>query len=440
MGERRVVITGLGLINALGVGREQYFKAMLDGRIGIDRIKAFDPAGFPCQIGGEAPDYAIGDFVPKSHRKATKLMSRDIALSVIAATCAVRDAGLKTKGTSPEGPIDIDPTRSGVNVGAGLICCDIEELGAAAEHAVAEGRFSLAEWGSKGMEYLTPLWLLKYLPNMLSCHISIIHDLQGPSNSITCADASGLLAIGEAFRTIAAGKADLMVAGGAECKMNPMGLIRQTLLKRMALDYNGEPQSGCRPFDRHAGGAVLGEGGGIVILEDLEHARRRGATIYAELTGFGGSNCFCRNFVNLDPADTGVSIAIRKALSDAKLAPEQIGLVIPHGVGVRRDDQVEAQAIQDVFGDHSRRVYTVTTKSRVGNCGAGSGAIDLVTAILAMAERKIPPNVNCPDPDEGIILPVGDHGVIETKIEHALVSSYTYGGQTAAITVSQPAF
>jgi 3-oxoacyl-[acyl-carrier-protein] synthase II len=434
---RRVVITGAGVINALGVGKEQYFSSMLKGTIGIGRIRAFDPSGFPCQVGGESLEFAISDYVPKSHRKATKLMSRDIALAVIAAACAVRDAGLKTKATSPEGPIDIDPTRSGVNVGAGLICCDIEELGGAAEHATIDGRFSLAEWGRKGMEYLTPLWLLKYLPNMLSCHISIIHDLQGPSNSITCADASGLLAIGEAFRTIAGDKADVMIAGGAECKINPMSLLRQTLLKRTVTDHNDRPQSACRPFDRQANGTVLGEGAGIVILEEMEHARRRGATIYAELTGFGGSNCLCTNFINPDPDDSGVGIGIRKALTDAGLTAEQISLVIPYGTGIRQDDRIEAKAIQNVFGNHSRKLHVLTTKSRFGNCGAGGGAIDLVAAILAMAEGKIPPNVNCPDPDDEILLPVGDRAMIEGIIDHAVVSGYTYGGQTAAIVVSR---
>jgi len=234
----------------------------------------------------------MGKIVPKNYRKATKLMSRDIELAVVAADAAIRDAGLRTRATNPDGPVDVDPTRIGVNIGAGLICCDLVELAAAVEHAVTDGRFDYKKWGREGMEALTPLWLLKYLPNMPGCHVSIIHDCQGPNNAVTCAEASGQLAIGEASRIVARGAADVMIAGGAECKVNPMALLRQCLLGRVSTNYNDRPKQACRPFDRDADGTVVGEGAGIVILEELEHARNRGARIYAEAAGFGASNNF----------------------------------------------------------------------------------------------------------------------------------------------------
>ena len=185
MTKRRVVITGVGCVSVLGIGREEYFASLKENRSGIDRIKRFDPSKFPGQLGAEAPALRMPKLVPKAHRKATKLMSRDIELAVVAADTAIRDAGLKTKGTAPDEPADLDPTRSGVDIGAGLICCDIVELAAAAEHGVTDGKFDLRKWGREGMNSLTPLWLLKYLPNMLSCHVTIVHDAQAPSNTIT---------------------------------------------------------------------------------------------------------------------------------------------------------------------------------------------------------------------------------------------------------------
>ncbi|MCP4709461.1 MAG: beta-ketoacyl-[acyl-carrier-protein] synthase family protein, partial [Planctomycetes bacterium] len=188
MEKRRVVITGVGVVCSLGTDKEQYFQGLMDGVIGVDRITAFDASTFPSQIGAEIADFSFKKFVPKSYRKAAKLMSRDIELAIAAADLALRDAQVKTKGTCPDEEPNVDSTRIGVNIGAASICCDLTELGAAIEHSVEDGRFSYRKWGKEGIEALTPLWLLKYLPNMLGCHVSIIHDLQGPSNSVTCAE------------------------------------------------------------------------------------------------------------------------------------------------------------------------------------------------------------------------------------------------------------
>jgi len=430
-----VVITGVGVVSSLGNGREDYFEGLVSGQIGIDRIKGFDPVGFPCQIGGEISDLMVKQHVPKAHRKAVKMMSRDIDLAVVAADWAVRDAGLKTKGTEPQEQPNINPQRSGVNVGAGLISCDLLELGLAVEHALEDGKFSYEKWGAEGMESLTPLWLLKYLPNMLGCHISIIHDLQGPSNSITCAEASGLLSIGESYRIIARGSADLMVAGGAETKLTPMGLMRQCLMGRVTTRYNDRPRQACRPFDRNADGGVMAEGAGIVILEELERARKRGAPIYAEVTGFGASSNFSDDFVNPEADCRGVTLAIQNALAQASLAPGEIQLLIAHGAAIPEHDRAEAKGITTVFGESASELPVRALKSRIGNCGAGSSALDFAAAVLALREGKIPPNLNCPDPPDEYGLNLGNSKVQEADLQTAMSCCYTYGGQTAAMVI-----
>src|SRR5688572_1273060 len=268
---RRVVITGIGVISPIGVGSKSFWDNLLAGRVGVRRIASFDPSGFASQIGGEVPAFKIGDYVPKSYRKATKVMARDIELAVVAADDAFKDAGLKSKAYT-ETP-EIKPERFGCNIGAGLINTDLPELTAAMHVARDGNRLDLHKWGSEGMTQLTPLWLLKYLPNMLACHVTIIHGLKGPSNTITCSDASSHLAIGEAFRTIQRGKADLAICGGAESKVNPMGLIRQALLRRMTETRNDDPAGAVRPFDADADGTAMGEGGGLLILEEYEHAK-----------------------------------------------------------------------------------------------------------------------------------------------------------------------
>src|SRR3954464_6560915 len=288
---RRVVITGIGVISPIGIGSKPFWDNLLAGKVGVRRIASFDPSGFSCQIAGEVPTFKISEYVPKSYRKATKVMARDIELAVVAADDAFKDAGLKSKAYT-ETP-DFDGKRFGCNIGAGLISVDLDELTSALTTSRGQGdarnQLDLQAWGKDGINHLTPLWLLKYLPNMLACHVTIIHALKGPSNTITCADASSHLAIGEAFRTIQRGNADLAICGGAESKVVPMGLMRQCVLKRVTESHNDPPADAVRPFDADATGTAIGEGGGLFILEEYEHAKKRGAKIYAELVGFGAS-------------------------------------------------------------------------------------------------------------------------------------------------------
>src|SRR4051794_16759502 len=319
---RRVVITGIGVISPLGVGAKAFWDNLLAGKVGVRRIASYDPSGFPSQIAGEVPAYKINDFVPKSYRKATKVMARDIELAVIAADDAFKNSGLKSKAYT-DAPT-INPQRFGCNIGAGLISVDLNELTTPLTTARSEensNKLDLKKWGREGIPNLTPLWLLKYLPNMLACHVTIIHELKGPSNTITCADASSHLAIGEAFRTIQRGDADLAICGGAETKVVPMSLLRQILLKRVTESHNESPADAVRPFDAVATGTAVAEGGGLFILEEYEQAKRRGARIYAEVAGFGASQD-TYSVTEPDPSGHSYAKAISKALDDADVAAD----------------------------------------------------------------------------------------------------------------------
>jgi len=425
---RRVVITGIGVISPIGLGAAAFWENLLAGKVGVQKIGAFDPAGFTSQIAGEAPAYKIGDFVPKSYRKATKVMARDIELAVVAADDAFKDAGLKSKAYT--NTPDIDPARFGCNIGAGLISCELNELTAAMHVARQAGKLDLQQWGQKGLDQLTPLWLLKYLPNMLACHVTIIHELKGPSNTITCADASSHLAIGEAFRTIQRGKADLAICGGAEAKVNPMGLMRHCLLNRLNVEANDSPQTAVRPFDADAKGAAIGDGGGLFILEEYERAKARGAKIYAELIGFGASQ---DSYSVTDPDPTGRSYgaAIRKALAEAKIAPSDVGCLVPHGQGIASHDAAELAGLRTAFGDAMATVPLSPIKGQIGNLAAGCG-VDAAAAVMALHHGKIPAAVNLDKPAGGARLNV--HATArDSRFDVSVSSVYSLGGQNAAL-------
>jgi 3-oxoacyl-[acyl-carrier-protein] synthase II len=375
------------------------------------------------------PAYKIGDYVPKSYRKATKVMARDIELAVVAADDAFKEAGLKSRAYT-ETP-DIPATRFGCNIGAGLINVDLNELTAALNTARGEGnRLDLKRWGSEGLNNLTPLWLLKYLPNMLACHVTIIHELKGPSNTITCADASSHLAIGEAFRTIQRGAADLAICGGAETKVLPMSVMRQVLLRRATETHNDSPEQSVRPFDADADGTAVGEGGGLFILEEYERATARGAKIYAELVGFGASQD-TYSVTQPDPKGTCYGKALSKALADANLPPNAVDLLVPCGLGIPGHDRAELAGLHNVFGGGLERVAMAPTKGQTGNLAAGSG-VDAAAAVLALHHGKIPPAVNTRKPLDGVKLNVRPEAR-DAKLNVSVSTVYSLGGQNAAL-------
>jgi 3-oxoacyl-[acyl-carrier-protein] synthase II len=425
---RRVVITGIGVISPIGIGSKAFWDNLIAGKVGVRHIQRFDPSGFASQIAGEVPDYKIGDFVPKSYRKATKVMARDIELAVVAADDAFKDAGLKSKAYT-ETP-DVDDHRFGCNIGAGLISVDLDELTSALTTARDGNHLDLQKWGRDGINQLTPLWLLKYLPNMLSCHVTILHGLKGPSNTITCADASSHLAIGEAFRTIQRGDADLAICGGAETKVQPMGLMRQCLLKRVTELNNDTPETAVRPFDTDAKGTAVGEGGGLFILEEFERATKRGAKIYAELVGFGATQ---DTHKVTEPSPTGASYgkAISNALADANVPPASVDLIVPCGLGIPSHDRAELNGLTTVFGGGLSRIAMAPVKSRTGNLAAGSG-VDAAAAVLSLYHNKIPAAVNTIKPIGGVQLNVSNEAR-DAKLNLAVSSVYSLGGQNAAL-------
>ena len=389
--ERRVVITGQGLITPIGVGAPAVWASLSEGRGGVGRVKAFPVDGLPIDAAGEVHGFDPRSMALPKHKKALakslKYMARDIQLAVAAAEVAIADAGLADGG--------VDPTRIGLDLGAGLISTELDELAEAINVASRGDDFDYQTYGRDGIPLIQPIWLLKYLPNMLACHISILLDCQGPSNTITEGEAASNTAIGEATRIIAKGRADVMITGGADSKIHPLGLIRMTLLDQMSR-WEGDPSAACRPFDERRSGWVAGEGAGIIILEEYEHARARGARIYGEVLGYG-SGCDARPGGGLDPEGVGTEIAIRAALRDAGLEPGDVGHVNAHGAATVECDLAESRALARVFGPSG--VPVTALKGYLGNIASGCGAVELLSSLAALNRGAIPPVLNCDDPD-----------------------------------------
>ena len=435
MNEQRIAITGLGVVTAGGIGIEELFANICAKKQSVKRIALFDPSQFPCQVAGQLEDFSASKFVPRNYRKAVKVMARDIEIAVAAADLAIRDAGITTRGID-EQKVDIEAARFGCNIGAGLICADLNELGSAVNTSVTDGKFDFKKWGVEGINNLTPLWLLKYLPNMLSCHVTIIHGLKGPSNTITCGEASGHLAIGEAARAIARNAADMAIAGGCESKVNPMNMLRQTLLKRLTTTGNDTPERACRPFDADADGTVIGEGGGLVVLEEQGRASARNARIYAEFAGFG-AGCDPDGMNYLEPSrGDGLARAISAAISDAGISPEEIDLVVPQGTGVPDEDAAEADAIARTLGERAKTVAVSPLAGGFGNLFAGTGAVQLAVAAMALHRQTAPPAVNFEKAADRCGLNI-QKTPADANLRYVLCCSHATGGQNAAIVLKK---
>ncbi|MDX2038685.1 MAG: beta-ketoacyl-[acyl-carrier-protein] synthase family protein [Isosphaeraceae bacterium] len=426
--ERRVVITGIGLITPIGTGPAAVWAALSSGRSGVDRIRQFPIDGLSTDAAGEIPDFDPKALVSAKHktafRKSLKYMARDIQLAVAGAELAVADAGLLDGG--------VDPTRFGVDLGAGLISTELDELAPAINLATREDdSFDYHAYGKDAIPLIPPIWLLKYLPNMLACHISILMDCQGPSNSITEAEAASNTAIGEATRIIASGRADVMISGGADSKIHPLSLIRMSLLGQMS-HWQGDPRQACRPFDARRDGWIAGEGAGILVLEEYEHAKRRGATIHGEILGYG-SGCDANPRGGIDPSGIGTEIAVRAALRDAQLEPSAIGHVNAHGAATVEMDLAEARALNRVFG--AEAVPVTALKGYMGNLVSGCGAVELVCSLLGVNRGSIPGTLNCDDPDPECRLDLVRGEPRETSNPIFLNTNFTRHGQAAALVV-----
>jgi 3-oxoacyl-[acyl-carrier-protein] synthase II len=427
--ERRVVITGMGLVSPIGIGPDAFWASLEAGRGGVDAIQSFPVDGLPTRAVAEVRGFDPKAYALPKHRRALgkslKYMARDIQLAVAAAELAIADAGLADGG--------VDPTRLGVDLGAGLISSELDELAPAITQAsTSAGRFEFHAYGREGIPLIPPIWLLKYLPNMLACHISILIDCQGPSNTITEAEAASCLAIGEASRIIARGRADVMISGGADSKIHPLSLVRMGLLGQMS-HWDGPPAGACRPFDTRRDGTVAGEGAGILILEEREHALRRGARVYGEILGFG-SGCDALPGGGLDPDGAGTEIAVNAALRDAGLAPGEVGHVNAHGLGTQTSDLAEARAFHRVFGPGAS-VPVTALKGYLGNIVSGCGAVELLGSLLGVNRGVIPPALNCDEPDPACDLDVVVGAPRATDNPTFVKCNVTRHGQAAALVV-----
>jgi 3-oxoacyl-[acyl-carrier-protein] synthase II len=426
--ERRVVITGLGLVTPLGDRADRVWSKLVEGCGAVRRLEAFRVSGLPTDVAAEIRDFDLKKYAlpkySKELRKSRKYMARDIQLAVAAAQLAVADAGLVDGG--------VDPARIGIDLGAGLISSELDELAPAIHHAHAgSSSFDFQVWGRECIGMIEPIWLLKYLPNMLACHISILIDCQGASNTITEADASSNLAIAEAARVIARGRADVMIAGGADSKIHPLSVVRMGLMENMSA-WKGELGESCRPFDRRRDGWVSGEGAGIVILEEREHALARGVRIYGEVLG-GGSGCDAMPAGGLDPEGVGSEVAITTALDEAGLSPADVGHVNAHGSATRMSDLGEARALERVFGP--KGVPVTALKGYLGNSVSGCGAVELIASLVSVNRGRIPAILNCDQPDPDFALDLVLRSPRVSKCPTFVNTNVTPLGQAAALVV-----
>jgi 3-oxoacyl-[acyl-carrier-protein] synthase II len=371
-----VVITGVGIVSPIGIGREAFWSSLVTQQTGVRPLTAFGPPADMVSFGGEVVDFDPLRFVRP--RKSLKVMSREIQFGYTAADLACVDAGLTADSVAPD--------RMGVVLGSDLIQCPPEEFTAAYRACIEGGKFDFARWGGKGFAEIFPLLMLKYLPNMPACHVAIARDARGPNNSITLGEVSSLLAIAEAARVIERGQADVMLSGGVSSRVHPVMWIRSTL--GMLSRRNEDPAGACRPFDADRDGMVQGEGAATFVLESRRHAVGRGARILAELRGM--ASVFESPSHRAEDGTTGIHRAIRGALRSAGMEPAEIGHVNADGLSTPDDDRREAAAIRDCLGD----VPVTAPKSYFGNLGSATGAVEMAVSVLGLEAGLIPPTLN----------------------------------------------
>jgi 3-oxoacyl-[acyl-carrier-protein] synthase II len=345
-------------------------------------------------------------------------------MAVAAAQLAIADAGFAEKPMEPE--------STGVVLGSDYMLTMPEDYSQGMKTCAPEGQFQFTKWGKEGLGDMAPLWMLKYLPNMPASHIAIYNDLRGPNNSLTMREAAGNLAVGEAFRTIQRGHANMMVAGATGTRILPMQAIHALQTEQMAAE-NGDPAKASKPFDKQRTGMVAGEGAGMVVLEEYESAKARGATIYAEVLGLGSANVADATLHG--KCDTALERAMKSALRDAGTTPNDVGHINAHGLSTTDRDADEARAIQAVFGAQSGTVPVTALKSYFGNLGAGSGVVELIASVLALRDGKLPRVLNYKTPDPACALPIAaDDG--KSSGRSFLNLSVTPQGQAAVLYIA----
>jgi len=396
---RRVVITGLSVISPLGNTKEELWDALASGRSGVGPVSALPAAAVPISFAGEARDFhgTIEDFGPldkeqkKAIRKGLKVMCRECQMGVAAAQRALADAGWAFG--------QVEPQRTGIVFGSDYMLTLPEEFTEGIRSCLDEnGEFDFSRWPIDGMTKMSPLWLLKYLPNMPASHIAIYNDLRGPNNSVTVREAAGNVAIAEGYWRIVEGRADTMLVGATGTRIHPMKTVHALQQEELATG-DGDPAKASRPFDRDRTGMVLGEGAGALVLEDIEKAQARGATIYGEVIGSATSSVVGRNLV----ARRGEAVlnVIRATLRSAGASPDEVGHLHAHGLSTRTCDAEEAWAFTQAFAERRHPLPVTAAKSYFGNLGAGSGVVEVAASLLAFQQNRLFPILNYETPDPG---------------------------------------
>lgn len=425
---RRVVVTGLGVVAPNGVGKQAFWEACCNGKSGVGPIRSFDASGHPVKIAAEVNDFDVTPFLKPHQRKSLKIMGRAMRFAVGAAGLAIQDSGLDWNR--------LDPTRIGVVMGTGLVPVELPEIMPTLSNSCdAQGNLETHRLGQKGAGALFPLWILKYLPNMVAAHISLAFNAQGPNSTITTACSAGTQAVGEAFRLIARGDADIVLSGGADSRIDPLLILAYTALGALS-QSDRPPHEVSRPFDGRRDGFVLGEGAGVLILEDLEHARKRGATIYAEILGLG-SSFDAYTATQPDPEAKGAARAITEALREARVDHRDVNYINAHGTSTRLNDRMETVAVKRVFGDGARTLPLSSIKSMVGHLIGAAGAVEAIALALTLSSGVLPPTINQTQRDPECDLDYVPNNARETPARIAVSTSFGFGGQNAALIMSR---
>jgi len=409
--ERRVVITGLGMVSPLGIGNDENWRGLIAGRSGIGPITRFDASDYPCRIAGELKGFNPEDWVSK---KDVKKMDLFIHYAMAAADIALKDAAYSVA------PSEAD--RVGVYIGSGIGGLPSIER----QHAIL-----LRE----GPRRISPFFIVGLIVNMASGQVSIRYGAKGPNQASCTACATGTHAIGDAFEIIKRNDADVMIAGGCEGVVTPL-CVGGFCAMRALSTRNDEPQKASRPFDKERDGFVIGEGAGIVILEELSHAVRRGARIYAEIAGYGVSGDAFHVSAPSEDGDGPVRV-MRRALQDAGIEPGAIDYINAHGTSTPQGDVVESRAIRTVFGDRARKLAVSSTKSMTGHLLGGAGGLETAITALAVHHDIVPPTINYTTPDPDCDLDYVPNEARRMTVRYALNNSFGFGGTNAALVIKK---
>ncbi len=404
---RRVVVTGLGAVTPVGIGKEEYWKALLAGKSGIERITRFDPSDYSTQIAGEVKDFDPAQYIDK---KEAKRMDRFTQFAIAATKMAFDDAGINLEQE--------DRTRIGTVIGTGIGGMD-----------TLHDQYKLLF--EKGPGRISPFFVPMMIANMAAGQTSITFGLQGPNTCVVTACATGTNSIGDAFKIVQRGDADVMVAGGTEAAISPAAVAGFSSMKAMST-HNEEPQKASRPFEKDRSGFIMGEGSGIVILESLEHALARGARIYAEISGYGYN---ADAYHITAPAPEGVQAArcMAMAIKDAGLEPAAVDYINAHGTSTPLNDKNETLAIKSLFGEHAYKMAVSSIKSMTGHLLGAAGGIECIASALTIANNIIPPTINYDTPDPELDLDYVPNKAREQIVNVALSNSFGFGGHNATI-------